>query len=168
MYSRSAPANLTAGTQRGFYLFIVGYGANGDLLGYIVVRTFPALTVADGWVTQEWEFTPDYIRDSGGSFNGAGGAKADMTEWAAAPSFNRSGDDGTQQFAWIEIEDVTSEVAAESSASVATSEAAVATAAAAAAQHSMSVAASIGQGFLNSNSGFDDYPSDDVGSLPEG
>jgi hypothetical protein len=57
---------------------------------------------------------------------------------------------------------------AEAAAGVSTSEAAVATAAASAAQHSMSVAASIGQGFLDPNAGFDDYPGSAVGSLPVG
>ncbi|SKB62125.1 TipJ family phage tail tip protein [Sphingopyxis flava] len=63
-------------------------------------------------------------------------------------------------------EDVKALSEATSQAGIATSQAAVATAQAAAAQQSAVLSASIGQGFLNKNPGFDDYPSATVGQLP--
>lgn len=57
---------------------------------------------------------------------------------------------------------------AQTAAGVSTAQAAIATDKAAAAQLAFELAASIGQGFLNPNSGFDDYPSATVGQLPAG
>ncbi|MAE92966.1 MAG: hypothetical protein CMI67_25890 [Pelagibaca sp.] len=68
----------------------------------------------------------------------------------------------------LELIDMSGAYAAEAQAGIATSQAAVATAQAAAAQQSAILSASIGQGALNQNPGFDDYPSATVGALPGG
>lgn len=67
---------------------------------------------------------------------------------------------------YIKIEDITESVLASTQASIATTQATVATAQAAAAQSSAILSASLATGHINKNSGFDDYPSAAVGSLP--
>ncbi|MGB3317443.1 MAG: hypothetical protein WBA75_00255, partial [Sphingopyxis granuli] len=69
---------------------------------------------------------------------------------------------------YIKVEDVTESKAAAAHASIANSSAAVAEAARSAAQQSAKLAASIGQGFLNPNAGFDDFLSASVGEAPTG
>ena len=160
------------------YVWMVCTDANGAAAGYTAVAIWSGLKVADGWVERKATFNPVAKRASSvAPVNTA-------TQWRLMVGINGYNSAGTkgevQQIATIDIADVTQRNAAAAQAAIASTQAAiastqagiastqasVATGKAAEALASMRIAASVTSNYLNSNSGFDDYPSANVGALP--